>query len=181
MTADASCTIYNNITQQRESAMSKQRTFLTQVIIPVLPELFPTEEATQYALTNPHVYNVEHLVELCLAKQGGYRFVDADGYDFTDYSDSKTTTVNDKTLVMTVGSIENKIGSLRISAYNPIRERIDFFYMSHQQLRSAALPCYGKHSYKERLLARYNAARDDYNQFEQYRVADFETLAKKSA
>ena len=159
--------------------MSKQRTFLRDVIIPTLPELFPTEASKSYALANPHIYNVEHLVELCLSKVGGYEFVDAEGYDFTDYSDSKTTTVNEKTLTLTISSVETKIGSLRICAYNPIAERIDYFYMTQQQLRIYALPCYGKHSHKERLLARWNAGRDDYCQFEQFRVETFEQLAKK--
>lgn len=159
--------------------MSKQRTFLKEVIIPNLPQLFATEEAKEYALRNPHIYNVEHLVELCLAKVGGYDFVDAEGYDFSDLSDSKTTTVNEKTLVLTVGSVETKIGSLRICAYNPIKETIDYFYMTQRQLRSTALPCYGNNDHKERILARWNAARDDYNSFEQFRVASFEALAKR--
>ena len=159
--------------------MSKQRTFLRDVIIPTLPELFPTEDSQSYALANPHIYNVEHLVELCLAKVGGYEFVDAEGYDFTDYSDSKTTSVNERTLILTIGSVETKIGSLRISAYNPIADRIDFFYMTQLQLRAFALPCYGNNSHKQRLLARWNAGRDCYNQFEQFRVESFQELAKR--
>ena len=159
--------------------MSKQRTLLKEIIIPNLPELFATEEARQYALRNPHIYNVEHLVELCLAKVGGYEFVDEEGYDFTDYSDSKTTTVNENTLVMTISSVETKIGSLRICAYNPIKESVDFFFLTQRELRTYALPCYGKNSHKERLLARWNAARDCYNSFEQFRVDSFEQLAHK--
>lgn len=159
--------------------MSKQRTFLRDIIIPTLPELFPTEATKSYALSNPHIYNVEHLVELCLAKLGTYEFVDEEGYDFTDLSDSKTTTVNERTLVMTISSVETKIGSLRICAYNPIKESVDFFFLTHQQLRAYALPCYGNNSHKERLLARWNAGRDCYNQFEQFRVKTFQELAKK--
>jgi len=159
--------------------MSKQRTFLRDVIIPTLPELFPTEAAKSYALTNPHIYNVEHLVELCLAKVGGYDFVDAEGYDFTDYSDSKTASVNEKTLVVSVSSIETKIGSLRICVYNPIADRVDFFYMTNREMKTYALDCAGKQSHKQRLLMRWNAGRDDYNSFEQFRVASFEELANE--
>jgi hypothetical protein len=159
--------------------MSKQRTFLRDVIIPTLPELFPTEESREYAMKNPHIYNVEHLVEICLAKVGGYEFVDEEGYDFTDYSDSKTTSINEKTLVLTIGSVENKIGSLRICAYNPIADRIDFFYMTQSQLRATEVACWGKSSHKTRILARWNAGRDNYNSFEKFRVDSFETLAKK--
>lgn len=159
--------------------MSKQRTFLQEVIIPNLPELFATPESVEYAMHNPHIYNVEHLVELCLAKVGDYKFIDADGYDFSDLSDSKTTTVNENTLVMTISGVETKIGSLRICAYNPIKNSIDYFYLTQSQLRSTALPCYGKNSHQERLLARWNAARDCYNSFEQFRVASFEILAKQ--
>ena len=160
--------------------MSKQRTFLRDVIIPTLPDLFPTEDSKSYALANPHIYNVEHLVELCLAKVGGYDFVDAEGYDFTDYSDSKTATVNEKTLVATVASVETKIGSLRICVYNPIADRIDFFYMTNREMYNYAVDCYGKQSHKQRLLMRWNAGRDDYNQFERFRVASFEELANET-
>ena len=159
--------------------MSKQRTLLKEIIIPVLDELFPTESSKQYALTNPHIYNVEHLVELCLAKVGGYEFIDEEGYDFTDYSDSKTTTVNETRLVMEIGSVETKIGSLRICAYNPIKESVDYFFLTQRQLRTYAQPCYGNNSLKERLKAKWNAARDCYNSFEQFRVNSFEELAKK--
>lgn len=160
--------------------MSKQRTLLKEIIIPNLPELFASKAARDFALANPHAFNVEHLVELSLARVGEYEFVDGNGYDFDDNSESKTTTVNEKTLSLTVMGVENKIGSMRIVAYNPIKESVDYFFLTQQQLRAYASRASGKNtSHKERLQARWNAPRDHYNQFEQFRVNSFEELAKK--
>jgi len=159
---------------------TKNQVFLENFIFRTLPEVFPTSDSRQFALAHSNVYNIEHLTEIALSRASGeYDFVDGEGYDFTDYSDSKTTSINAKTRVVTVGSIENKIGALRICCFNPFRNSVDFFFVSKQQVSNVALPCYGKNSFKQRILARYNAEQDHYNQFEQYRVTDFETLAKQ--
>ena len=157
----------------------KQQTFLRDVIIPTLSDLFPTEAIRSYALANPFIYNIEHLIELCLAKLGGYSFVDEAGYDFTDFSDSKTTTVNKDTRIFEIGSVENKIGSLRICAFNSISDSIDYFYLTQEELRIYETRCAGYNSHKTRLRGRWNEKYDHYNMFERFRVKSFEELAKK--
>lgn len=158
--------------------MCKNTVFLKTIIFKYLPELFPTASSKKEALTYPAAFNIEHLTEVALAKLGGYSFVDEEGYDFTDFSDSKTTSTNAKTNVLTVGSIENKIGALRITCYNHVKQALDYFFVPAHKLPQVALACHGKQSHKQRILARYNAKNDHYNQFEEYRVADFVTLAQ---
>jgi len=111
---------------------------------------------------------------------GPYRYVDEAGYDFTDYSDSKTTTINANTRVGTIGSVETKIGALRITAYNPFKDAADFFYVSKRDLKYVKSPCYGVNDHKERILFTYTAKGDTYNTFDDYRVKNFRELALAS-
>ena len=123
-------------------------------------------------------FNVERLIEESLAAVGPYRFVDEEGYDFTDFSDSKTTTINANTRTGTIGSVETKIGALRITAYNPFKDAADYFYVSKRDMKYVKSPCYGNNDHKERILFRWTEKGDNYNMFEDYRVRSFEELAR---
>lgn len=160
--------------------MCKESVFLNQLVFPYLPDLFPTAVARGQALAYPKAFDVNHLTEIALAKVGGYTFVDEKGYDFDDLSDSKTTSLNAITKRFEIGSMENKIGAIRISCYNLVLDTIDYFFVPANELEYVVLPCYGKCSHKKRLMAQYNPAKGHYNQFEDYRVKDFVTLATAS-
>ena len=160
--------------------MCKNKTLLTDVIFHTLGEMFPTKTSQQAALKYPKAYNVEHLVEIALSKLGGYEFVDEEGYDFTDLSDSKTCSVNASDQSVVISSVENKIGALRIVVYNYHKKALDFLFVPKDCVRKECEPCYGKQQTKLKLRCRYNAKTDSYNKFEKYRVKDFETLAKLS-
>lgn len=141
------------------------------------PEFSISRDLRKYGLKHPEIFNVERLVEESLAAIGPYDFVNKTGYDFTDFSDSKTTTVNAKTRVGTVGGVETKIGALRITAFNPHKPGLDFFFLTASDLMKVKSPCYGVNEHQERILFRYNCDGDHYNYFEDYRVANFEELA----
>jgi hypothetical protein len=126
----------------------------------------------------PDIFNIERLIEESLAAVGPYKFVDQEGYDFSDLSDSKTTTVNANTRTGTIGSVETKIGALRITAYNPFKESADYFYVSKRDMKYVKSPCYGVNDHKERILFKWSEKGDTYNMFEDYRVNSFEALAK---
>jgi hypothetical protein len=128
----------------------------------------------------PDRFNIERLIEETLAAVGPYQFVDEEGYDFTDLSDSKTTTINANTRVGTVSSVETKIGALRITAYNPFKDAADFFYVSRHDLKYVKSPCYGVNYHKERILFTYSSKGDTYGMFEDYRVGTFRELALAS-
>ena len=144
------------------------------------PSFKSSPDLQKFGLEMPERFNIEHLIEETLAAIGPYQFVDEEGYDFTDLSDSKTTTINANTRVGTVSSVETKIGALRITAYNPFKDAADFFYVSKRDLQYVKSPCYGVNSHKERILFTYSTKGDTYGMFEDYRVETFGELALAS-
>jgi hypothetical protein len=126
----------------------------------------------------PDIFNIERLIEESLAAVGPYKFVDQEGYDFSDLSDSKTTTVNANTRVATISNVETKIGALRITAYNPFKESVDYFYVSKRDMKYVKSPCYGVNDHNERIKFTYSSRSDAYGMFEDYRVKSFTELAK---
>lgn len=159
--------------------MDKHFLLMRDVITRYHPAFKKSKELCQYGLGNANIFNVERLVEESLAHIGGYKFVDEDGYDFTDYSDSKTTSINLKTRAGSIGSVENKVGALRITAYNPFKQGLDYFFVPKRELARIKKPCYGVNDHKERVLFTYSKVKDnDYGYFEDYRLGDFKSLAK---
>ncbi len=165
-----------------DNIMNKHFILMRDVVCRHHPKFVKSRDLTNFGLSQPLLFNIERLVEETLAAVGGYNFVDEDYRDFDDRnnSDSKTTTVipdgNSKTAV--ISSIENKIGSLRITIYNPFKETTDFMYIPKRHVGVLKEPCYGKNnSLKEKLRIRWNQAHDHYNGFEQFRVGTFQDLA----
>ena len=158
--------------------MSKHLVLMRDLITQHHPEFLNNPSLTAYALQRPDLFNVERLVEEALAHVGGYEFLDADGYDFSDYSDSKTATVADYDRVLAIGSVECKIGALRITAYNPHKDSLDYFFLPKTAVARHREVSYGKSEHKQRLRATWNEAQDHYNKFERYRVRTFEALAQ---
>jgi hypothetical protein len=166
----------------KERTMSKNLVLMRDVICIYHPEFRASKDLRRYGMKHPDIFNVERLIEESLAAVGGYDFVDEAGRDFNDRgnSDSKTTTVipdgNSKTAV--INSVENKIGSLRVTIYNPFKESLDFMYIPRNKVQILKEPCYGKGGVnKEKLRIRWNQAKDYYNSFEDYRVKSFQELA----
>lgn len=158
--------------------MSKNLVFMRDIVCLYHPEFCKSSELRRYGLKHNDIFNIERLIEESLAALGGYDFVDAEGYDFTDHSDSKTTSVNQKTYHVTVGSVEAKIGALRITAYNPFKDAADYFFVPRRELRNVKSPCYGVNAYKERIKFSYSSVKKDYyGWFEDYRVGSFKELA----
>ena len=160
--------------------MSKSLVLMRDVICVYHPSFNSSRDLQKFGLEMPERFNIERLIEETLAALGPYRYVDEEGYDFTDYSDSKTTTINANTRVGTVGSVETKIGALRITAYNHFKESADYFYVSKRDLKYVKSPCYGVNDHKERIVFSYSKKGDNYGIFEDYRVKDFRELALAS-
>ena len=161
----------------------KNRLILEKICFPYLPDMFPTEASRRLALAHPNAYNVEHLVELALSEVGGYPFVDAEGYDFTDedYSDSKTCTLRIRDNTFTIGKIENKIGSFRIVVYNEIKDDLDYIYLTSQGVCDWTERNFlKKKPWEERVRTSYTESTDSYNKLEKYRVNTFVELAEMS-
>jgi len=144
------------------------------------PEFCKSQDLRDFGMKYPDIFNVEKLIEQCLAAVGPYDFVDAVGYDFTDFSDSKTTTVipDGTSRTAIISGVENKIGSLRVTIYNPFKECVDFMYIPRKQVQALREPCHGRSGgSKEKLRVRWNIHHDHYNSFDHFRVKTFEDLA----
>ena len=157
--------------------MSKSLILMRDVICLYHPEFRKSKDLCVYGMKHPDIFNVERLIEESLAALGPYEFVDQAGYDFTDYSDSKTTTVAEYDQVMAIGKVESKIGALRITIYNPFKQACDFMFIPYIEWQRLKECNYGKAEHTERLRARWNSTYDHYNRFEDYRVGSFKELA----
>lgn len=158
---------------------NKGYTFMRDVITKYHPRFLASEDLCNFGLDHPEDFNIEHLVEQCIANVGNLTFEDAAGYDFVeDKSDSKTASINKITRKIEVGSVENKIGALRLTIYNPFTLRIDYFFIPKIDADNLKRDCFGNSSHKKRLSFTYNIDKDYYNSFEKYRTIDFPTMAK---
>lgn len=158
--------------------MSKSLVLMRDVICVYHPSFRSSHDLQKFGLEMPERFNIERLIEETLAAVGPYQYVDKEGYDFTDYSDSKTTTINANTRVGTISNVETKIGALRITAYNPFKDSADFFYVGKHDMKYVKSPCYGVNDHKERIVFTYSKKGDSYGMFEDYRVKDFRALAR---
>lgn len=160
--------------------MCKNSTILKNVIFKHHPLFKKNKIFKKEALKSPMIFNVERLVEECLAHIGGYKFVDESGRDFDDKtnSDSKTLTIDLKSRIGLLKNIENKIGSLRIVIYNPHTESVDFLYMTYDEWNSHKKKAYGQNTTGKTQLRLYYSDKKQYSKFEKYRVHSFKDLAE---
>jgi hypothetical protein len=161
-------------------ALKKNEILFKKILFRYHPSFMNAEAQHQVLnVLGPDAFNVEHLIEQAFAHVGGYNFVDEDGYDFDDaeFSDSKTVTVNKDRSVAELGSVGNKIGTLRIVVYNPFIQDVHFLYMQYKDWQKLALDCHGKNKGDKRLMISYSFADMHYNQFRSFQVDSFEILA----
>jgi hypothetical protein len=126
-------------------------------------------------------YNVERIVEKAMALVGGYDFVNAHGYDNSDYSETKTGTIrqHDRTAtisgILTAHTDTPKVGDIRLVLYNEFHGVLDYYFLPKAGWES--IREYGK-SNKDILRAKYNPDHDIIHKWQRWRVKDFETLAR---
>lgn len=155
--------------------IQSQRAFLRDVIIP--SKVTPIKGICPKALlAYPKACNVEYLTELSIEKVGNLTYVDEAGFDFSDYSDCKTSTLQPQAKA-DILSLEAKKGAIRALIYNPFEDRIDFFFFPYEDWRNIA-QTYGKCKTKLRIRSSYSKKTGLYKTFEPFRVNSFEELAK---
>lgn len=158
--------------------MSRELTLMRDVICQYHPDFVVSRDLRRFGLKNPTIFNVERLIEESLAAVGNMRFVDAEGYDFEpDYSDSKTCTVNARTRVGQINSVEAKVGALRVTVYNPVRSGLDYFYIPKRDVQRVKKPCYGISEHKERIQFTYSV-KGNYGTLADFQVRDFVELSQ---
>ena len=162
---------------------SKEYVFMHDIVCANHPEFRNYPDRQAWALNSPDSFNIPRLVEESLAVVGPYEFVDAAGYDFSDKSDSKTTTVRFSPSQKSAGhieitNIETKIGDLRITAFNSRMNRVDFFWLPRHNVKQLKVPSSGKKAaFKEVIRFNYSIKKDNYGKFEKYRLGSFKELA----
>jgi len=160
--------------------MSKNLVLMRDVICRYHPEFRRSRDLQAYGIKHADIFNVERLIEQSLAAVGGYDVVDEAGRDFNCpwNSDSKTATLHpDRSKACgraRLNNVENKIGSIRATIYNPFQDRLDFMYVPHDRL----LAHKERKSYDQQWLTlRWHPMLDHYHGFTDCLVADFEELA----
>jgi len=157
--------------------MTRELVFMRDVICVYHPLFAASSDLRRTGMRFPHVYKIERLIEESLAAVGGYDFVDAAHYDFSDHSDSKTCSVSAQTRRLTIKGVEGKIGALRVIAFNPHCDRLDYFYINRSAVEQMKANCYGRDQFKQRIMATWNSQTDHYNRLEQFRMTNFEKVA----
>lgn len=146
------------------------------------PEFKASKDLTEYGLRNPSIFDIELLMDQCLSAVGGYRYVDEVGRDFNDpdNSDGKTSTVRSSDNRFSIRSVESKIGSLRVTAWNEILDKTHFFYIPTRFV--AEVKTWAGMGKKEWIVSKWSPVtrwypEGHYNKLNPFRVADFETLS----
>jgi hypothetical protein len=163
---------------------------MQEIVCKYHPEFKNSSDLKRYGVKYADIFNIERLVEESLAAVGGYDFVDEAGRDFNDKdnSDSKTVTVvcNSRARsakVIIIGNVQTKIGSLRVTSFNPFRNRLDYFYIPKSGVDLLKENDGAKKRTVSGQLQRIRSAWSEKNQYtklEKYRVPDFEALAQAS-
>lgn len=168
--------------------MTKDLFLLKDIILKYHPAFVKNSIMTYYALQYPKMFNIERLVEESLAAVGGYNVISKAGQDFDDVvkSDSKTVSVVNNSLtrksyVMKIGNVDTKIGSLRVTVFNPFKNSVDYMYIPNSDLSSLKEADGTRRrasGIKERIRATWSEGSDSYNKLNRYRVGTFKELAQ---
>ena len=174
------------ITNLTEDLMSKNSLLLTEVVFKYHPDYVGHKKRQKIALKNPQHYNVEVMIEEALAHIGPYSQTNAALSDFSDNSDSKTSSITTKPYPKTPnifrGEIRNvstiygndKVGALRCIIYNPHKEKLMYYFLP----KSVWTPMISRPKLKTAgVLFTYNIQYDDIVKFVGYECDNFEELA----
>jgi hypothetical protein len=121
--------------------MSKVKVLMREVVVPYHPVFKKTPELCDIGLEFPHYFNIEALVEECLAEEGHYTLVRGDHHDFSDGSDCKTASIRPtpqrpgsasykgEISGVQTASGSTKMGALRCIIYNPHTFDLMYYYL----------------------------------------------------
>jgi hypothetical protein len=168
--------------------MSKHQTIMQTLVAEYHPKFTASAKIRQLAVNNPKYFNIEFLVEECMAHVGGYSFVDAAHYDFSDFSDCKTASIREAPKKPGAGShrgvIEGisspgggfKYGALRCVIYNPHKKNLKYYFLP----RSAWTNMLTFHPTTNiaKICFSYHLPKDHIRKLAGYECSSFEELAK---
>jgi hypothetical protein len=170
--------------------MCKTKTLFSKIVLPFLPEF---ESISNIVKNTPNVINIEHLIELAMARVGGYDFIDAPHCDFSDMSESKTASVLPSPVSMSAiftyplyitnvvsAAGQKKIGLIRAVVYNPhvsYEDSVNYFCIPSEDLDTKLAISYNQKGIGN-LKATWYKYTNKIQKLEKYRVPDFVTLAQ---
>lgn len=168
--------------------MSKSVALFREIVNKYHPT-FSSQDWLDQFVQHPKIFNIEHLVELTMAHVGGYDFVDAAHYDFSDGTECKTasvalntTTPNSRNIyrveisnvVSSGGTV--KTGSLRTVLYNPHLDAVRYYFIPGDELMNISINYHPTRKIG-RIFATWNIKKDCILKLDRYRVGDFVQLA----
>ncbi len=174
---------------------TKQQIMLREIIFNKLPgfnDILMQEAVLKLVEMYPTCIDVENLIEHALSHLGKYTYVDEAKRDFDDVddSDSKTVSVNPNSGKAEILGVENKIGAIRITVFNPISpESTSFLYIPKDYLPILSRECFGQNVGKKRLIITWSKTRPKkysdnrigyFNMYEKFRLDTFKELAQMS-
>jgi hypothetical protein len=133
-------------------------------------------------LTRWRHYNVEHIVEDAMAHVGGYRYVDENHYDNSDFSETKTGTLRQHDRTATISAIlsrhggKAKVGDIRAVIYNEFTAELEYYFLPKAEWE--CLREYGA-SNSTILRAKYNPETNTIYKWQRFRKPTFEALAQE--
>ena len=167
--------------------MSKEFALMRDVVCRYHPD-YLSRSSKKKALANPSHYNVEHLVELTMAHVGGYKFVDGDLHDFSDGSECKTASIEERLNGLATTSHPGMIsgimtksgavkqGHLRNVIYNPHLDELLYIFLP-KDVWDPYMREFGQAN-KNKLRFTWNSDKNIITKFKGYYCTDFVQLAK---
>lgn len=168
---------------KNETLAAKTKKIFKEVIFKYNDD-FSNEKFLNLVDAHPSIFNIEHLVELTMAKVGGYKFIDAEHCDFSDGSECKTGGVRPNAEKGPVHRVEIsntispggtvKAGDLRTVIYNAVTDSLEYFFIPKDNIfgMSNLHPTTGM----GRIFATYNRDKKQIRKLESFRCMDFEKL-----
>lgn len=171
--------------------MCKRTLLFKEIIFKHHPEFRKSRTLKRLALSDPKMFNVEHLIEECFAIVGPYVFIDGDHADFSDGSDSKTASIREAPDRKTgycathrgeIGGVETagggqKTGALRCIIYNPHLEKLMYYYLPKSMWENSIT--IHPSSKIGKIMFSYNRVKNYIPKFSGYECSDFIALATK--
>ena len=167
--------------------MSKNLVLMRDVICVHHPKFIKSEVLRNWGMEDPDIFNVERLVEQCLAAVGPYDLIDEAHADFSDGSDSKTASI--RVSAAAPGSIcyrgeisgveaaggGRKAGALRCTIYNPHKDELKFYFLP-KSVWSQSITIHPT-SLRGKIVYTYNKYHDYIPKFQGYECSSFTDLA----
>ena len=179
------------VNPSKVGVVSKESVMMRDVICQFHPDFVNNAGLHSYALSHPHVFDVETLIEEALAAVGSYEHTSVAHADFSDGSDSKTSTITctpntDPSKVGKYSGVINgvitsagtpKSGALRCTIYNSVTQSLLFYYLPKDVWMG--MVTYSSDTGKGRIAYTWNRHTESIAKFDGYELGSFKALARK--